>query len=186
MFIQQIVIMLFHNILSKSIVSKSNLQLKYKFTRMLQYSIKYAKIEDISDIKLCNLITLPENYSYDYFRNHILRYPNYSFIIINENNKLLGYCLGKLENENEIVKGHFVSLAIYSEYRRFGLANELINKLHKEYILNNIASVSLKVRVSNIGAIKLYEKYGYKCEKLLSNYYEDNEDAWQMIVNDLK
>ncbi len=43
-------------------------------------------------------------------------------------------------------------------------------------------NINLEVRVSNMSAIHLYEKYGFKNVALRKNYYEDtHEDAYLMI-----
>jgi ribosomal-protein-alanine N-acetyltransferase len=68
------------------------------------------------------------------------------------------------------------SLAISKKYQNQGLAKRLL-----DYSFEHLKekSFSLEVKVSNIGAIKLYEKFGFKIKKVLENYY-DNEDGYLM------
>ena len=57
-----------------------------------------------------------------------------------------------------------------------------MNQLHHHMSSNhNVNSVGLHVRVSNIGATKLYrENMGYRVAKTIKGYYHDGEDAYLM------
>jgi ribosomal-protein-alanine N-acetyltransferase len=68
------------------------------------------------------------------------------------------------------------SLAISKKFQNQGLAKRLL-----DYSFEHLKekSFSLEVKVSNTGAIKLYEKFGFKIKKVLQNYYE-NEDGYLM------
>lgn len=69
-----------------------------------------------------------------------------------------------------------------------GIAKGLLNSLHE--CLGNkykVDVVSLKCRVSNTAALKLYtECYDYKCRMLVPQYYQDNEDAWHVELSGLQ
>lgn len=69
------------------------------------------------------------------------------------------------------------SLAISKKFQNQGLAKQLL-----DYSFEHLKekSFSLEVRISNIGAIKLYEKFGFKIKKILENYYE-TEDGYLMV-----
>lgn len=91
---------------------------------------------------------------------------------IEVNNKLVGYILWL--NRKKYFR--LYSLAISKAYQNQGLAKQLL-----DYSFEHLKekSFSLEVKVSNIGAIKLYEKFGFKIKKVLENYY-DNEDGYLM------
>ena len=47
-----------------------------------------------------------------------------------------------------------------------------------QHLYENLSFISLEVRTSNIKAISLYEKFGYKTEGVRKNFYDDpREDA---------
>ncbi len=91
---------------------------------------------------------------------------------IEVDNKLVGYILWL--NRKKYFR--LYSLAISKAYQNQGLAKQLL-----DYSFEHLKekSFSLEVKVSNIGAIKLYEKFGFKIKKVLQNYYE-NEDGYLM------
>ena len=78
--------------------------------------------------------------------------------------------------------GHVTSLAILHNYRRRGLAEQLMNQLHHHMTYNyNADAVGLHVRVSNKAATKLYiQTLGYSIADVIKGYYQDGEDAYFM------
>lgn len=72
-------------------------------------------------------------------------------------------------------------ICIENEYRRQGLAKYLILQAFIEMKKNEVFSITLEVRVSNISAQKLYESLGFKKILIKNNYYSDGEDAFFMM-----
>ena len=66
----------------------------------------------------------------------------------------MGYVMGKAEGDGELWHGHVTALTVCPDYRRMGLAKELMNVLERvsEFIYNTYF-VDLFVRVSNKVAI---------------------------------
>lgn len=58
---------------------------------------------------------------------------------------------------------------VKEEYRQKGIASKMM-----EYIISYNLSISLEVDETNIKAIKLYEKYGFKNKAIRNNYYGKN------------
>ena len=58
-----------------------------------------------------------------------------------------------------------------------------VDKLCRE---NNIVSMTLEVRVSNIVAQNLYKKYGFKLAGIRKEYYSDNKEDAMIMWNDIK
>lgn len=72
-----------------------------------------------------------------------------------------------------------VSLATLPQYRRRGYADMLLEYAIAHMREGHYIRAMLDVRVSNQGAIKLYERFGFRKTKVKDLYYED-EDAWEM------
>lgn len=80
-----------------------------------------------------------------------------------------------------VKKGHIVSIAVVPEARGRGIGTDLM--IHAMRALKENYGVDeyyLEVRVSNVIAIHLYEKLGFKRIKVLKGYYLDGEDAYLM------
>ncbi|GGD34807.1 ribosomal-protein-alanine N-acetyltransferase RimI [Malaciobacter pacificus] len=104
-----------------------------------------------------------------------LRYHLSNNIIykIEQDEKIAGYILW-LKRKNYY---RLYSLAIHPDFRGLGLASRLL-----EYSLENLdkEKFSLEVKVSNLDAIRLYKKFGFKVSRILKDYYEDI-DGYLMV-----
>jgi ribosomal-protein-alanine N-acetyltransferase len=71
---------------------------------------------------------------------------------------------------------HLMNVAVTAEHRRRGVASELIDRLFEE--AGSEARYTLEVRVSNLAAIAMYERLGFRSAGRRRSYYHDNgEDA---------
>ena len=73
---------------------------------------------------------------------------------------------------------HIMNVAIDEPYRRRGLACHMLEQLFAETSGDGTRGYTLEVRVSNHGAIRLYERLGFQPTGIRRGYYTDNrEDA---------
>ncbi|MCD8378371.1 MAG: ribosomal protein S18-alanine N-acetyltransferase [Candidatus Gastranaerophilales bacterium] len=83
-------------------------------------------------------------------------------------------------------EAHITTIAVCKNRQRQHIAECLIVKLLEDCYNNYIKYITLEVRVSNIPAIKLYEKYGFKSLGTRKGYYQDNnEDALIMWTENI-
>lgn len=77
---------------------------------------------------------------------------------------------------------HLMNVAVAPERRRAGVARQLISKLVEEG--GGKLPFTLEVRVSNQGAITMYERLGFRSAGVRPRYYQDNgEDALIMWLD---
>ena len=72
-------------------------------------------------------------------------------------------------------------VVVDSAHRRKGIAKTLLSQVEEKIKKSNITKIFLEVRASNIPAIGLYEKSGYKRLSVRKKYYADGEDAVVMV-----
>ena len=73
---------------------------------------------------------------------------------------------------------HVMNVAVHGDYRGQGIATTLLNRLFDLTAGDDRRGYTLEVRVSNEGAIRLYEKLGFVPRGVRRGYYTDNrEDA---------
>ncbi|MCS7108753.1 MAG: ribosomal protein S18-alanine N-acetyltransferase [Sulfolobales archaeon] len=149
-------------------------------------TIREATENDIQKVIEVNLIALPEHYTQDFWLDH-LRAWGKAFLVAEVDNKVVGYVMCRVESgigflRRGLIKlGHVVSIAVLPEYRRKGIGRRIMEesiKRLKEYY--NVSEIYLEVRVSNVPAINLYEKLGFRKVKTIKYYYLDGEDAFVM------
>jgi len=131
----------------------------------------------------CNLLCLPENYQMKYYFYHGLSWPQLSYIAEDENGKIVGYVLAKMEEDpDDVPHGHITSLAVKRSHRRLGLAQKLMDQASRAMIENfNAKYVSLHVRKSNRAALHLYSNtLKFQISEIEPKYYADGEDAYAM------
>src|SRR6266480_4065088 len=73
---------------------------------------------------------------------------------------------------------HVMNVAVAAEHRRRGIATMLLERLFEATAGRGRRGYTLEVRVSNAGAVALYERLGFKPRGVRRGYYTDNrEDA---------
>jgi [ribosomal protein S18]-alanine N-acetyltransferase len=73
---------------------------------------------------------------------------------------------------------HVMNVAVADAFRRRGIASALLGRLFEVTESDSRRGYTLEVRVSNAGAIRLYEQLGFESRGLRRGYYTDNrEDA---------
>ena len=93
---------------------------------------------------------------------------------LDENGRVVGYA-GLLVVADE---GYITNVAVHPDYRRRGIAGQLLDVFENFAVGNRLAFLTLEVRESNYGAIALYGSRGYRGVGRRRNYYEHpREDA---------
>jgi ribosomal-protein-alanine N-acetyltransferase len=73
---------------------------------------------------------------------------------------------------------HVMNVAVAHAYRRRGIASALLERMFQVTGTDPRRGYTLEVRVSNAGAIRLYERLGFEPRGIRRGYYTDNrEDA---------
>ena len=115
---------------------------------------------------------------YDEMSNNLAKY----YAAKNSDGELVGYA----GTWHIIDEGHITTIAVKKEYLRNHIGEAIIQKIIDDCYKNNIKYLTLEVRVSNIPAIKLYEKYGFQSLGTRKGYYQDNnEDALIMWTENI-
>jgi ribosomal protein S18 acetylase RimI-like enzyme len=144
-------------------------------------TIYLFKTFDKNIIKQCVQIgrqSLPIYYCYDSYKGFLNNKNSNTKVYIakDENNKILGFIITTLTNENNT---HLLSFAVDPKYRRIQIGSKLINhvkKLEKKYI-------SLHVQKINNIAVEFYKKNKFVIIKEIKDYYStlDNPEAYLMV-----
>lgn len=88
--------------------------------------------------------------------------------------KVVGYA-GLLVVADE---GYITNVAVFPEYRRRGVAAQLLSVFENFARGSHLAFLTLEVRPSNTAAIALYESFGFQQAGRRKNYYDlPKEDA---------
>ena len=92
-------------------------------------------------------------------------------------NEIIGYIgLWFLGDQCQIT-----TIATDQKYQGQGYASQLMEYTLEKSEALHYQNVNLEVRVSNVKAIALYEKFGFKNVAIRKRYYSNGEDAYLMI-----
>ena len=155
--------------------------------KSLDFVVRNVRMDDISQVIHINRVSLPENYPYYFFEEHVRDFQP-AFFVAEVDGKVVGYVMPRIEwgpsffkGLSVVKKGHLVSIAVLPEYRGFGIGSSLLSHfLDAMKNFYEVDEVYLEVRVSNYPAIRLYERFGFRKIKTLKYYYADGEDAYLM------
>jgi ribosomal-protein-alanine N-acetyltransferase len=104
--------------------------------------------------------------------------PSGICLAANKGDELLGYLVCSRYEQ----VWHLMNVAVAPEQRRAGVARGLISRLVDEG--GGRLPFTLEVRVSNLPAIAMYERLGFRSSGVRPRYYQDNgEDALVMWLD---
>lgn len=82
-------------------------------------------------------------------------------------------------------EAHIATIATHPDWRGRGIGQRILLALLREAQRRQAQTVTLEVRVSNLPAQRLYQKYGFREVGRRKAYYQDNrEDALLMTITD--
>ena len=111
------------------------------------------------------------------FEDAIGRRNSYSLVCLN-GNRVVAYAVGFLA-PNEY---HLANLAVHPAFRRRGIGRRFLEAVLKGLPARNVDVVTLEVRVSNLSAISLYRKLGFRTVAIRQGYYTSPaEDALVLL-----
>lgn len=100
-------------------------------------------------------------------------------IVATERETVIGYAIGWFVGDEL----HIGNVAVRRDRQGSGIGRELLENLMHEASAREASCITLEVRASNVKAIALYRRYGFKGIALRRHYYTDNgEDALVMMA----
>jgi len=146
-------------------------------TGMLKLIIRDMREEDIPSILEIERNSSNPPWSEEQFLNEIYNKYALSKVAVFDG-EVIGYiCANYLLHES-----HILTLAVDPDFRRRGVATKLMNEATRELKKKGCVFMYLKVRVSNAGAQKFYELFGFKAETVRKKYYGNpDENALLMM-----
>ena len=74
-------------------------------------------------------------------------------------------------------EGHIMNIAVTQSFRKKGIGTSILTRMIDCGKQRGINAFTLEVRRTNVAAISLYEKTGFKLVGVRKNYYGGKEDA---------
>lgn len=131
-------------------------------------------VDDIPQVQLVERKCFSTPWSRNIFISEITRNDNAIYVVALVGERIVGYA-GVWVILDE---GHITNIGVDPAYQRQGIGQALMEEITKFAMLRGVTSMTLEVRVSNLGAQALYSKLGFVPNGIRKEYYQDNkEDA---------
>ncbi|HLK44919.1 MAG TPA: ribosomal protein S18-alanine N-acetyltransferase [Acidimicrobiales bacterium] len=135
--------------------------------------IRPLELADLSAIERLEQRAYPTPWSRSMFASELAK-PTSICLGAFEGDELAGYVI----TSRYVDAWHVMNVAVDPDLRRRGVATALLERLFELTRGDERRGYTLEVRVSNEGAIHLYEHLGFDARGLRRGYYTDNrEDA---------
>ena len=139
--------------------------------------IRKMSQNDLDAVNAIEMQAFQDPWSKQDFINELESNP-YSCIYVKEiNGEVVAYVDLWIAYEN----AEIANIAVKKEFLHQGIASELMQYCLQKIQQSKCKNFTFEVRVSNINAIKLYEKFGFQTVSKRKKYYADGEDAYLMV-----
>jgi len=136
--------------------------------------LRALAIDDLEAVERIERESYPTPWSPSMFATELAKPSSLCFGAHLEDGGLVGYLIVS----RYVDAWHVMNIAVAEAYRRRGIAGALLERLFAVTADEAQRGYTLEVRVSNTGAIRLYERLGFTARGIRRGYYTDNrEDA---------
>jgi ribosomal-protein-alanine N-acetyltransferase len=145
---------------------------------MSEITLRLLVEADLSSVLAIEEASFPSPWSRTSFI-HELQNPHSRLTIAEQRGQVIGYlCCWYVVDEI-----HILDVAVHPEHRRQGVGERLLSHAFIEGKARGALSAHLEVRRSNVAAIALYEKLGFRSVAVRRRYYRNGEDALLMVCS---
>jgi ribosomal-protein-alanine N-acetyltransferase len=135
--------------------------------------IRRLDLHDLNAIERIEKRAYPTPWSRSMFASELAK-PTSICLGAFEGDELIGYVI----NSRYVDAWHVMNVAVDPDRQRRGAATALLQRLFELTADDERRGYTLEVRMSNVGAIRLYEQLGFEARGIRRGYYTDNrEDA---------
>ncbi len=124
---------------------------------------------------------------------------NESFVVINNNNEIIGTTMFTLRKEptyKKVIDGKWIineaekqygvihRLATSANHRKQGIAQFIFNEVHQKLKQQNIKSLKIDTHQKNLGMQSLIKKLGYQYCGIIYTNYDAKRLAFEKVISD--
>lgn len=144
---------------------------------MTNIEIEKMTLDDIDAVEEIDNLSFPIPWSRASFEQELTNlFATYWVAKIGK--KVVGY----IGSWMVIDECHIMNVAIHPKYRNLGIASKLIQAMLNNCNQHGISYVLLEVRMQNIPAQKLYEKFGFHTDGIRKNYYKNPDGTYEDAI----
>jgi len=148
----------------------------------LKLTIEAMLLEDLEEVQRIELASFSTPWPSNAYRSELETNRLASYLVARIDGKVVGYGGMWLM----VDEAHITTFAVHPAWRRRRIGERLLLAFLDLALDRHAREATLEVRLSNLPARRLYEKYGFRPVGLRPRYYSDNnEDALIMTTEPL-
>lgn len=134
-------------------------------------------LEDLKRVYEIENMSFNQSYEINIFKQ--LYEMGVGFLVAEKDNYVIGYIIFWIKNDRE---GHIISIAVDKNYRRLGVGSKLLSRAINVLSLLEIDKVMLEVNENNNSAVEFYKSFKFRIDRIVPNYYENQDGAIVMYL----
>lgn len=140
----------------------------------MKFELRRLETRDLDTVEAIERASYPTPWSRSMFAAELRKPSALALGAYLEAGELVGYAFVS----RYVDAWHVMNVAVDPELRRSGIATDLLQRVFEITAADQRRGYTLEVRVSNVDAIRLYERLGFEARGIRRAYYTDNrEDA---------
>jgi ribosomal-protein-alanine N-acetyltransferase len=148
----------------------------------LKMTIEAMRLEDLEEVQRIEQASFSTPWPSNAYRSELMTNRLASYLVARIDDRIVGYGGMWLM----VDEAHITTFAVHPAWRRQRIGERLLVAFLDVAVERRAHEATLEVRLSNLPARKLYEKYGFRPVGLRPRYYsDDNEDALIMTTEPL-
>ncbi len=145
-----------------------------------EVTIRPMTAADVECVTALDRVCTPVPWSASTFHAQLVT-PTACYLVATRDGVILGYLGGQICDD----EGHLTTLGVDPGHRRQGIGDRLVAHFVSKSLRRGCRRLTLEVREGNLGAQRLYRRWGFLPLSRRKRYYSDNdEDALVMWVED--
>ncbi|MGP8245504.1 MAG: ribosomal protein S18-alanine N-acetyltransferase [Bryobacteraceae bacterium] len=104
------------------------------------------------------------------------------FLVAGIGRRICGYSIACVRGGACRHAAELVSIGVEPLARGQGVASLLLENMFRRLRMRGVRRVALTVRVGNQRAQALYQRFGFRRQRIVTGYYEDGKDGVRMAV----
>ncbi len=139
--------------------------------------IRKALVSDLETIVSLEEVTFGQSLGYSFLKQELLENDFSRIYVLEEDQMIIGYISYRVVDD----KAELLNFLIRTDYQTQGHGKNLFDFVINELKAEDVKTLILEVRISNLRAINFYEKYGFIEVLTIKNYYQ-TEDGKVLLL----
>ena len=149
----------------------------------LKVIIEAMRLEDLDEVQRIEEASFTTPWPPNAYRSELMTNRLASYLVARIDGRIVAYGGMWLM----VDEAHITTFAVHPRWRRRGVGEWMLLGLLDRAVERRAREATLEVRLSNMPARRLYEKYGFRPVGIRPRYYSDNgEDALIMTTDALE